>query len=147
MMIRMNPKHQAMSDARSSMIEPIVYIDRSEILNGKLKELEEGISRLVDFVDSHEPQLISYGFFINEEVMRMTVVAVHPDSASLELHMEIAGPEFRKLAELIELMTIEVYGRPSNKALKQLQEKAEMLGEGGSVVVQEPQVSFARLPS
>jgi hypothetical protein len=60
--------------------------------------------------------------------------------------MEIAGPEFRKLKEFIELITIEVYGRPGDKALKQLRENAEMLGEGGSVVVQEPQASFARLP-
>ena len=66
--------------------------------------------RAREFVDTHEPQLISYGGFLNEEAMQMTVVAVHPDSASKEFHMEIAGPEFRKLAELIELMTIEVYG-------------------------------------
>ena len=42
----------------------------------------------------HEPQLISYGVFINEEAARMTVVAVHPDSASLEFHMEIGGSGF-----------------------------------------------------
>jgi hypothetical protein len=129
------------------MSEPIVYVDLSEILDGKLEELKEGISELVEFVEQHEPQLVSYSFFINEEAMRMTVVAVHPDSASLELHLEIGGPEFRKLTEFIELMTIEVYGRPSEKALRQLREKAEMLGKGGSLVVQEPLAGFARLPS
>jgi hypothetical protein len=129
------------------MSEPIVYIDRSEVLDGKLEKLKEGINGLVDFVDVHEPQLISYGFFIDDEAMQMTVVAVHRDSASLEVHIEIAGPEFRKLAELIELTTIEVYGRPSDKALKQLRQKTEMLGEGGSVIVQELQAGFARFPS
>jgi hypothetical protein len=129
------------------MSEPIVYIDRSEVLDGKLEELKEGIDRLVDFVDAHEPRLMSYSFFINEDTKRMTVVAVHPDAASLEFHMEIAGPEFRKLAELIELTTIEVYGRPSDKALKQLRQKSEMLGEAGSVIVQEPQAGFNRFPS
>jgi hypothetical protein len=127
--------------------EPIVYIDHSEILDGKLEELKEAINGLVEFVDVHEPQLLSYGFFINEDAGRMTVVAVHPDSASLEFHMEIAGPEFRKMAELIELTAIEVYGRPSNKALNQLQHKADLLGEGGSVVVQEPQAGLARFSS
>jgi hypothetical protein len=129
------------------MSELIIYIDHSEILDGKLEELKEGINELVEFVDEHEPQLISYGFFVNEEDARMTVVAVHPDSASLEFHMEIAGPAFRKLSGFIRLMTIEVYGRPSDKALKQLRQKAEMLGEGGSVVVQEPQAGFARFKS
>jgi hypothetical protein len=129
------------------MSEQIVYIDRSEILGGKLEELKEGINQLVEFVDSREPQFISYGFFINEEAARMTVIAVHPDSASLEYHMEIAGAEFRKLAGFVKLLTIEVYGQPSDKALKQLRQKAQMLGEGERVVVQEPQASFARFPS
>jgi hypothetical protein len=129
------------------MSEQIVYIDRSEILDGKLEELKKGINELVDFVDAREPQLISYGFFINEEAARMTVIAVHPDSASLEYHMEIAGAEFRKLAGFVKLLTIEVYGQPSEKALKQLRQKAQMLGEGERVVVQEPQASFARFPS
>jgi hypothetical protein len=59
----------------------IVYIDRSEILDGKLEELKKGINELVEFVDASEPRLVSYSFFINEEAMRMTVVAIHPDSA------------------------------------------------------------------
>jgi hypothetical protein len=73
------------------MSEPIVYIDHSEILDGKLEELREAIDELVEFVEADEPQLISYGFVINEEGLRMTVVAGHPDSASLEFHMEIAS--------------------------------------------------------
>jgi hypothetical protein len=127
------------------MSDPIVYIDRSEILDGKLEELKKGIDELVAFVERHEPQLISYGFFIDEQAARMTVVAVHPDSASLEFHMDIAGAEFRKLSGFISLLSIEVYGRPSNKAMKQLRQKALMLGEGERVMVQEPQAGFARI--
>lgn len=64
----------------------------------------------------------------------MTVVAVHPDSASLELHLEIGGEEFRKLAHLLTLTAVECYGRPSERALDQLGDKAEMLGSGGTVI-------------
>jgi hypothetical protein len=129
------------------MSESIVYIDRSDIVEGKLEELKEGINALVGFVDAHEPQLISYEFFFNDAATQMTVVAVHPDSASMEFHMEIAGPEFRNLKECVELRAIEVFGQPSDKALKQLRQKAEMLGEAGVVVVQEPQGGFARFPN
>jgi hypothetical protein len=81
------------------MSEHIVYIDRSEILDGKLEELKKGINELVEFVDASEPQLIYYGFFINEERRSDdSRIAIHPDSASLEFHMEFAGPAFRKLA-------------------------------------------------
>lgn len=83
------------------MSGPIVYIDRSEIREGRLEELREAIDELVEFVDTREPQLISYGFYLDEEAGRMTVVAIHPDSASLELHMEVGGPQFRKFKDLI----------------------------------------------
>ena len=63
------------------------------------------------------------------------MVAIHPDSSSLELHMEIGRPAFRKFIELIDLRTIEVYGRPDDKVLKQLQQKVEMFGGNGSVIV------------
>ena len=127
------------------MPDPIVYIDRSRIVDGKLEQLRAGVQALVDFVERREPRLISYGFFIDDEHLRMTVIAIHPDSASLETHMEVAGPEFRKLRELVELTEIEIYGRPSDRALVQLREKARMLGTSERVVVLEREVGFARL--
>lgn len=124
--------------------EPIVYIDHSDIREDLIDELKAGVQRLVEFIDAREPQLISYGFYIDEDAARMTVVAVHPDSASLELHMEIAGGEFRKLAHLLSLREIRLYGRPSDRALALLQQKAEMLGDGVTIVVQSPYAGFVR---
>ena len=60
------------------------------------------------FVESHEPQLFAYGFYIDEQAGHMSVVAVHPDTASLELHLQVASAEFRKLAPLITLREITV---------------------------------------
>jgi len=116
------------------MSEPIVYIDHSDIHEGSLDELKAGVQRLVDLLDAKEPRLLAYGFYIDEAAGKMTVVAVHPDSASLELHLEVGGEEFRKLAPLLSLTAIECYGRPSERALEQLRRKAEMLGSGGAVV-------------
>ena len=114
--------------------EPIAYIDHSDIREGSLEELKMGVRRLVDYIDAREPQLITYGFYIDEDAAKMTVVAVHPDSASLELHMEIGSKEFAKLAHLLTLTAIECYGRPSERALGQLRHKAATMGDGGTVV-------------
>jgi hypothetical protein len=127
--------------------EPIVYIDHSDIREGSLEELKAGVQRIVDFIDARETQLIAYGFYIDEEAAKMTVVAVHPDSASLELHMDIGMVEFRKLAHLLTLTGIECYGRPSERALKQLRHKAATLGDGGAVVSIERFAGFTRLAS
>jgi len=129
------------------MSEQIIYIDRSEIREGKLEEVRAAIHGLVEFVETQEPQLIGYALYFNEEATDITVVAIHPDSASLQFHLEIGGPVFRKFIGSIKLQTIEVYGRPSEKVLEQLQQKAAMLGEAASVVVHEQHAGFMRLAS
>ena len=127
--------------------ETIVYIDHSRIREDLIDELKAGVQRLVEFIDAREPQLITYGFYIDEDAARMTVVAVHPDSASLERHMDIGGAEFRRLAHLVTLTAIECYGRPSERALEQLRNKAATLGDGGAVVSIERFAGFTHLAS
>ena len=75
----------------------------------------------------------------------MTVTAIHPDSTSLELHLEVGREEFRKLGELITLREVEVYGSISDRARAMLEQKVAMLG--GSVTVTERFYGFARMPA
>lgn len=77
----------------------------------------------------------------------MTVVAIHPDSDSLELHMEVGRSAFAGFADFIDMKAIEVYGNPSEKVLELLEKKANMLGDAGRVEVHTPQGGFMRLPS
>jgi hypothetical protein len=130
-----------------TILDSIVYIDHSDIREGKLQEVKARIHELVEFVDAHEPQLLAYGVYIDEEGGAVSVVAIHPDSSSLELHLEIGGPAFRKFIGLIDLRTIEVYGRLGNKVLEQLHQKVEMLGEHGSVIIHEQDAGFTRFVS
>jgi hypothetical protein len=125
-------------------LDPIVYIDHSDIREGKLQEVRARIAELVEFVEAREPQLLAYGVYLDTEGCGMTVVAIHPDPRSLELHMEIGGPAFREFIDLIDLRTIEVYGRPGDKALSQLRQKMEMLGENGTLIVHEQNAGFTR---
>lgn len=125
------------------MSRPIVYIDTSAIREGKLGELEAAMRHLAEFVDENVPQLISYGFYLDQDQSRMTVVAVHPDASSIEFHMDACGGEFAKFAELIELLSIDVYGRIGDAVLQRFHHKARMLGNG-SVTVHELHAGFAR---
>ena len=74
----------------------------------------------------------------------MTVVQVHPDSASMEYHMTVAGPTFPGFAELITPSTLDVYGEPSEELLELLRRKVRMLGDA-TVVVHELQAGFTRV--
>jgi hypothetical protein len=128
------------------MSRPLLYIDTSEVRPGALDKLRGGIRELVKFVDANEPQLIAYNVYLSDDGSEMTVVHIHVDSASLEYHMEVAGPVFGRLADLITLSSIRIYGEPSENALRQLRDKAESLGDG-DVSVHLLNAGFSRFES
>ena len=123
------------------MSELIVYVDTSEIQAGKLKELKTAMKELVKFIEANEPRLIAYNVYLEEDGTRMTVVHLHPDSASLEFHVKVAGPAFPKFAQFIKLLTIDVYGKVSDNLLEQMRQKAQLLGNG-TVIVHELHAGF-----
>jgi hypothetical protein len=125
------------------MSHPIIYIDTSTIREGQLERLKSAMRDLAAFVEANVPQVLSYAFFLNDDQTQMTVVAVHPDSTSLEFHMDTGAAEFRKFASLIDLSSIVVYGRVSEAVVDRLHRKARMLG-AGTVAVHAFHAGFAR---
>ena len=128
------------------MSDQIVYVDRSEIREGRLEDLKKAMKELAQFVEANEPRLVGYNVYFDEGGTRMTVIHVHRDSESLEFHMNVAGPLFPRFADLVRLRSIDVYGRPSDAVARQLQRKADMLG-GATVTVYGHHAGFARLAS
>jgi quinol monooxygenase YgiN len=126
------------------MADPIVVVDSSEIRQGKLEQLEVAIRELAEFVEANEAAPLAYNVYFDEEGTRMTIVQVHPSSASLEQHLQVAGPMFRKLADLLVLARVDFYGQPSEIVLEQMRQKARMLGNA-EVVVNERVAGFIRL--
>lgn len=126
------------------MSQPIVYVDTSEVRAGKLGELKAAMEDLAQFVEANEPQLIAYNVGFSEDGVRMTVLHINPDSASLERHMRIAGPKFPPIGAFIRMLAIDVYGRPHRALLEGIQQKADLLGSG-VVRVHDLHAGFARL--
>lgn len=120
-----------------------IIIDSSEILEGKLEGLKAAMKELVEFALANEPRMIAYNVYPNEDGTRVTVLQFHPDSASAEFHMNVAGPAFAKFVEFIKMSGIDIYGRPSRSLLERLRLKSQMLGSG-TVVVHELHAGFAR---
>ncbi len=123
--------------------QPIVYIDKSSIRKGKQDELEKAVKHLTEFVEKNIPRLMYYGFFFNKGRSRMSVVAVHPDSKSIETHMDRGKDEFRKFSDYLELFKIDVYGEVSESVIEKLQLKAAMLGNA-TVSIHDYKAGFIR---
>ena len=125
------------------MSDPIIYIDRSQVAPGRLNELKRRIGQLARLVEQQEPRLIAYQVFFDETERTMTVIHVHRDSRSLAMHFETAGPHFDPFRDLVELKSIEVYGRPDPDVLPALRAKAASLGNG-SVSLHQHHAGFLR---
>jgi len=115
-------------------LDSIVVVDRSEILEGKLADVENGFRDLADFVATHEPRIIAYLIYVSEDRRMVTVLQIHPDSESMESHMALAGPLFAKFAAMLRMQSLDVYGSPTERLLAMLRQKSAMLGAGAPVV-------------
>jgi len=121
--------------------ELVIYVDHSEVREGRLEDLKTAIKDLAEFVKAKEPRIIAYNVYFTEDGKRMTVIHVHPDSDSLKFHMNVAGPAFAKFADYVRMLTINVYGEINESLLEQLKKKAQMLGNA-SVIVHEYHAGF-----
>jgi quinol monooxygenase YgiN len=126
------------------MSEPVISIDVSRIQPRRLEELKRAMTELVEFVDANETRPLLYNVYFNEDDTEMTVLQVHPDSASMEFHMDVAGPAFRGLSEFLTLLRIDIYGPAGDRLLEQMRQKAKMLGNA-TLLVHERHAGVARL--
>ena len=132
-----------MGSFRGPLSSPILVVDSSEIREGKLEEVKAVVEELVAFVEANEAEPLAYDIYFDEAGAQMTVVQIHPDSTSLERHLTVAGPVFRRFADLLTLARVDVYGSPSEAALEQLRSKAQLLGNA-PVVAHELHAGFSR---
>jgi hypothetical protein len=109
-------------------MEPLVYVDRSDIRPGKAFELEAAARQLVEHITKNERRALSYGIYFSADRSTMTVVHVHPDSGSLEQLMTLIAPVLVPFRDLLQLRSIDVHGSPSDAVLAQLRDKADLLG-------------------
>jgi quinol monooxygenase YgiN len=125
-------------------LEPIMFIDTWRIRDGELDAFKDAARGFVDFVAENEPQLIAYSVYVDEESNQSTVLQIHPDSESIEFHLEVAGPQFGRFMELYEPGgRIEVHGRPADHVLERMRQMAQQFGV--TVLVKERYAGFARL--
>jgi hypothetical protein len=125
-------------------VAALVYVDTSEVREGKREQLEEAIDELAESIEANVPRVLAYNVFLSDDGSEMTVVHVHAEPGSLDSHLETGGPVFRKFADLLTLRSIRVYGEPSERAVELMHGKASMLGSG-DVEVLRPRAGLSRL--
>jgi fructose 1,6-bisphosphatase len=123
---------------------PILVVDTSEINEGRLGELKAAMAELVAFVEQNEERPLLYMVYVDSAGRNVTVIQLHPDSASMEQHMKVAGSKFRHFADLLTLRTMDIFGTPSEQLLDQLRAKVRLLGQA-TLELHDLHAGFARL--
>ena len=126
------------------MSASLVYVDVSEVREDAREEIGSAIDELAEFIEANVRGILSYNVHLSEDNSEMTVVHVHAGPESLDEHLEVGGPAFRKFTDLLRLKSLRIYGEPSEAAVRQAWEKARMLG-CDDVVIERPRAGFSRL--
>ncbi len=116
------------------MSGPFIFIATNRLKAGKLEDEKRRVADLCDFIEEHEPRLIAFNEYANEDGTEVGVVQIHPDAESMAFHMEVVAERAtRAYAETLEATTsVQVYGTPSDAVLKMLRRQA---GEGVRMTV------------
>jgi hypothetical protein len=97
------------------MSGPFIFIATNRLKMGSLEDEKRRVPGLCDFIEVDEPRLIAFNEYANEEGTEVGVVQVHPDTDSMEFHMEVVRERAeRAYAETLDSTTsIQVYGTPT----------------------------------
>ena len=126
------------------MAEPFVFIGTHRLKEGKLADFEKSFAELVNVVEANEPQMIAFNGYANEEGTEVAVVQVHPDAASMELHMQVVHEHITHAYEelLEETTSIQVFGVLSASAKEMM---LQLAGAGVPLAVKsQPLGGFTR---
>jgi quinol monooxygenase YgiN len=71
------------------MSQPFIAIAALGIKEGKLEDFTRFYKEVVETVEEHEPRMIAFHGFVDEDGTEMTIIQVHPDVASMDFHMQV----------------------------------------------------------
>jgi hypothetical protein len=100
------------------MSEPFIYVGTWTIKPGKFEEARKSLAEHCwELVEPNEPRLVAFHVYFDEEGKTATVVQVHPDSASMEFHMELISKHLSGAFEYIDRILSEQYYGPMSESL------------------------------
>jgi len=118
------------------MAQPFVYVGTWTIRPGKQEEARKFLSDHAAFIEANEPRMIAFHVYFNEAGDTASVVQVHPDSASMELHMQVISEHMGPAFEVIDTILSEQYYGPMSESLAETLAKWET-----------PDVAVTKMPS
>ena len=106
------------------MSDPIVFISRNKIKEGKAEEFRNHYQDSIQPIYDGKPATYAQLGYENEEVTEFTVVRIFPHADALDLQIQGADERSRKTYEFIEPISIEIFGTPNPVTLNKMKKIA-----------------------
>src|SRR5688500_14378085 len=84
------------------MSEPLINVIAYTIKPERRDEARQRCGELVGFVETNEPRMIACHTYLDREGSTVSIVQVHPDSASMEFHMQVNAKHFATAFDWLE---------------------------------------------
>lgn len=101
---------------------PLIIVSTFRVKEGKLEDLKRYYAMVSEIVKVNEPQIIAFYGFLNQDATQMTSIQVHPDTASMDFHMQVLrqnwDESFSNYSQMVESLKVEYFGTPPESALK-----------------------------
>jgi hypothetical protein len=102
------------------MSGPFIYVSTWTIKDGRLEETKKFLAEHANLVETNEPRLISFNLYLDEATRTVGVVQVHPDSASMELHMQLIAEHLSGAFDYLDTTVGEQYYGTKSEHLTEL---------------------------
>ncbi len=99
------------------MSGPLIYVGTYAVKPGSQEQARRRLAELVDFVETNEPRLIAFNTYLDGDGTTVSIVQVHPDSASMEFHMQVNAKHFATAFDWLDASMSGQYFGPISDAL------------------------------
>ena len=106
------------------MSEPIVFISRNKIKEGKADEFRKHYQESTPITMADKPGTAIQLAYENEQATEVTVVRLFPNADALDQQIQGADERSRKTYEFIEPIGIEIFGTPNPATLEKMKKIA-----------------------
>jgi hypothetical protein len=99
------------------MPEPIVFIARQKVKEGKLDAYKQTVMDVVNFVEPNKPNTLVFLNYLSDNDSDVTQIQVYASAEAMEQHVQGLGEIAKKSYESMDVVSFEIYGNPSEATL------------------------------
>jgi quinol monooxygenase YgiN len=100
------------------MSGPIVFISRSRVKEGRMDEFREMQRERTPRLEAEKPRTAAFLPYLDESTRSVTIIHVFANADAFDEHMVGAAERSAGAYEVIDPISFEIYGRPSEEALE-----------------------------